>query len=278
MSLLNVLVVDGFSNHDWQRTTRCIRAVLSEAEGFDVSVSTCPVGGGAGEIDAWNPPFDKYDVVVQTCNDIAGGPRWPSSVEAALESYVAAGGGLFIFHAGNNAFPLWHAYNRMIGLGWRDKDFGVAITIEADGAVRPVSAGEGEATSHGPRIDALLTRLGDHPIHDGLPREWVASDIEIYRYARGPAENLTVLSYAKDPKLGINFPIEWAVDYGAGRMYNSTLGHIWKDQIEPAGACCAGFQTLLHRGVQWLGRTAISRAPEDFPTREQPRLRPCPVA
>ncbi len=38
--MIAVLVVDGFSNHDWEHTTRCIRAILTEAEGFDVSVST----------------------------------------------------------------------------------------------------------------------------------------------------------------------------------------------------------------------------------------------
>lgn len=275
MSLLNVLIVDGFSNHDWEHTTRCIRAILTGADGFDVSVSTYPVDGS--EIEAWDPKFDKYDVVVQTCNDLNGGPRWPQLVETALESYVENGGGLFIFHAGNNSFQKWDAYNRMIGLGWRDKDFGWAITIKEDGTVVRVPAGEGEKTSHGPRIDAQLTRLGDHPIHAGLPRQWVAADIEVYRYARGPAENLTVLSYTKDPKHEINFPIEWTVTYGKGHVYNSTLGHVWKDQAEPEGVCCAGFQTLLRRGVQWLAKKEVTSVPKDFPTKEMSRLRPYPV-
>jgi len=268
---IEVLIVDGFSNHDWQHTTRCIRAILEQSSEFDVSVSTYPPDGD----EAWDPQFSKYDVVIQTCNDIGGGPQWPRRVEQALEDYVEQGGGLFVFHSANNAFPHWDAYNRMIGLGWRKVDFGLAITIEADGAVIRIPAGEGEKTSHGKRVDALLTRLGDHPIHAGLPRQWVAADIEIYRYARGPAENLTVLSFAQDIKTGLNFPIEWAVAYGDGRVYNSTFGHVWKTQTEPKGICCAGFQTLLPRAIFWLAGNEIDPAlPEDFPTSKSASLRP----
>ena len=277
MDQLKVLIVDGFSNHDWAHTTRCIQAILTKEEGFDVSVSTYPIEGSAEDIETWNPHFDRYDVVIQTCNNLNGGPQWPAAVETALESYVENGGGLFIYHAGNNSFAHWESYNQMIGLGWRDVDFGWAITVEKDGTIIRVPAGEGERTSHGPRIDALLTRLGDHPVHDGFPRQWVAADIEVYRYARGPAENLMVLSYAQDSKTGINFPIEWTIIYGKGQVYNSTLGHVWKDQVEPEGVRCAGFQTLLCRVVQWLGKREISEIPNDFPTQDAPRLRAYPV-
>ncbi len=169
---IKVLIVDGFSNHDWQHTTRCIQAVLEQSQGFDISVSTFPAGGTPQEIKAWNPEFKKYDVVIQTCNDIGGGPQWPRAVELALEDYVEKGGGLFIFHSANNAFPHWKEYNRMIGLGWRNKDFGVAIVVDPDDAVVRIPAGEGKGTSHGKRVNAQLTRLGEHPIHAGMPRQW----------------------------------------------------------------------------------------------------------
>lgn len=37
-ALIRVLVLDGFSNHDWRHTTRRIRGILDAAGGFD----TCP--------------------------------------------------------------------------------------------------------------------------------------------------------------------------------------------------------------------------------------------
>jgi type 1 glutamine amidotransferase len=272
---IRVLIVDGFSNHDWRHTTECIQAILNQAGGFNVSVSTFPESEDA--VAAWHPDFHAFDAVIQTCNDIQSGTQWPARVQQALEGYVRQGGGLFVFHSGNNAFPDWTEYNRMIGLGWRGRDFGRAVIIGTNGAVRYAAAGEGENTGHGKRVDARLTRLGDHPVHAGLPRQWIAADIEIYRYARGPAENLSVLSFARDEQTGLNFPVEWTVQYGRGRVYNSTFGHVWKNQQEPAGICCAGFQTVFIRSLQWLaGREVDPSVPGDFPLRER-SLRPYPL-
>jgi type 1 glutamine amidotransferase len=276
---IKILIVDGFSNHDWQHTTRCIQAILDQSGGFDISVSTYPAEGTAEQIDKWNPHFQDYDVVIQTCNNIKNKVQWSRRIEESLATYVENGGGLFVFHSANNAFPHWEEYNRMIGLGWRGKDFGWAITVDDEGKVVRIPAGEGEKTSHGKRVDALLTRLGDHPIHTGLPQQWVAADIEIYRFARGPAENLTVLSYAQDEKTGLNFPIEWTTAYGKGCVYNSTFGHVWKTQKEPKGICCAGFQTILPRALQWLaGRDIDISVPDDFPSQNAAQLRPYPLA
>jgi type 1 glutamine amidotransferase len=272
-----VLIVDGFSNHDWKHTTQSLKGLLENSGEVRVSVSTFP-GIGKDELESWNPAFKNYDVVIQNCNDIKGQERWPRPVEIALEQYVANGGGLYVFHSANNAFPDWAEYNRLIGLGWRNKEFGWAITVDDQGVVQRIPAGEGDKTSHGKRVDAVLTREGDHPIHAGFPKQWVAADIEIYRYARGPAENLSVLSYARDSKTGLNFPIEWTVAYGKGRVYNSTLGHVWHDQANPAGMQCAGHQTLIPRIVQWLAEKEIDPSlPSDFPTAEAKSLRSIPI-
>ena len=140
-----VLIVDGYGNHDWQRTTRYIRLILDHAGLFDTTVSTYPLHGGADEVARWAPHFSGYDVVIQTCNDLNGnGPRWPRPVEKELEDYVAHGGGLYIFHSANNAFAGWPEYNRMIGLGWRNKNFGPALTVNDDGSVMRVPPGEGQ--------------------------------------------------------------------------------------------------------------------------------------
>jgi type 1 glutamine amidotransferase len=268
---IRVLVVDGFSNHDWEHTTQLLKGGM-EGAGFKVDVSTYP--SAAVERAAWQPEFQAYDVVVQNCNDIKSKDRWPRAAETALEEYVRNGGGLYVFHSANNAFPEWPEYNRMIGLGWRNRNFGSAITLDEEGEETRIPPGEGENTGHGKRADVLLTRVGDHPIHEGLPRQWIAADIEVYRYARGPVENLTVLSFAKDEKTGLNFPSEWVVEYGEGRVYSSTLGHVWHDQNDPKGMQCAGHQTLVPRVVQWLAKRKVNgTVPADFPSATEPSLR-----
>src|SRR5581483_866460 len=197
---IKVLIVDGFSNHDWQQTTRLIRGIIEPTGLCDVAVSTSPPTAESPGWDQWRPKFADYDVVIQNCNDIKGGPSWPKPVQEDFEAFVKNGGGVLAFHSANNAFPHWPAYNKIIGLGWRSKDDGVALTIDKDEKIVTIPAGEGQNTGHGKRSDVLVHLLGDHPIHAGMPREWMTPELEVYYYARGPAENVQVLSYGFDPK------------------------------------------------------------------------------
>jgi hypothetical protein len=76
-------------------------------------------------------------------------------------------------------------------------------------------------------------RLGDDPIHYGMPRAWKTPTLEVYYYARGPAKNLHVLSYGFDQHTGMNWPLEWTVGFGRRRIYSSTFGHVWKGDVQP---------------------------------------------
>jgi type 1 glutamine amidotransferase len=273
-----VLIVDGFGNHDWRRSTRLIRSILATRGEFHVEVSTAPAESATTGDATWNPDFSGCDVVIQTCNDInRSGPPWPEHVRRDFESFVANGGGVFVFHSGNNAFPEWDAYNRMIGLGWRNRNFGTAIRILPDESLEHIPPGQGASTGHGARSDRAIHRLGEHPIHTGLPRVWMTPLIEVYTHARGPAENLTILSWAEDPATGGRWPIEWTVNFGKGRVYTSTFGHVWKDEADPVNLRCAGFQTIFIRAVQWLAkRETATSIPSDFPTATATSLRPLP--
>jgi hypothetical protein len=162
---IKVLIVDGFSNHDWRQTTALLRGILEPTGLFEVSVSTAPPTAATSGWEQWRPKFDDYDVVIQTCNDIGGGPSWPREIQMAFENYVRNGGGVLVFHSGNNAFSDWSAYNRMIGLGWRGKDQGDAITIErrnnpGQEKIVRIPSGQGENTGHDSRFDVVVHRLG----------------------------------------------------------------------------------------------------------------------
>jgi hypothetical protein len=271
---VRVLIVDGYSNHDWRLTTALIRSILEPTGLFSVTVSTAPATKDAPGWETWRPRFADYEVVIQTCNDLNGGPPWPREVQADFENFVRAGGGVYVWHAGNNAFANWPAYNEMIGLGWRKKDFGVALSIGANEQIEVIPAGEGRDTGHGNRLDTVVHRLGDHPIHAGLPRAWLTPDIEVYYFARGPARNLTVLSYGFDPVTKLNWPLEWTVTYGQGRVYTSTFGHVWKGDTQPARMRCAGVQTIVVRALQWLARREVTLpVPADFPTADKISVR-----
>lgn len=267
---ISVLIVDGMNNHDWQRTTDSLLAILNSCGLFEVDVSTSPPGNAPEEQwQQWNPAFDKYDVVISNFN---GGhtPRskhWPRKLEESLEDYVADGGGLVIFHAANNSFINWPAYNEMIGLGWRKKDFGVSIRIADDGAVIRVPAGQGDNPGHGPDHDYQMTVLNrTHPITRGVPIKWMHPLEQLSHGQHGPAKNITILSYAWSKDSRKNEPMEWVVKYGQGRVYTTVLGHLWKNQTD-LNLRCVGFQTMLIRGVEWAATGKVSfPVPPDFPT------------
>ena len=265
---IRVLIVDGFSNHDWRQTTELIRGILAPSGLFEVAVSTAPQTTNAGDWTAWRPKFSDYDVVIQNCNDIGNGPKWPEPVKKDFEDFVRDGGGVFIFHSAENAFVGWKEYEQMVGLCWRNADYGTAIRVNDDGSLVRIPPGVGGATGHGTRGNVLITRLGEDPIHAGMPRVWLTPGLEVYYYARGPATNVNVLAYARDsrPGQGLLWPVEWTVSYGKGRVYVSTYGHVWKGDVQPVSMRCAAVQTIIPRAVQWLARKPVTiPVPPDFP-------------
>ena len=272
---IRVLIVDGYSNHDWKQTTRLLRAVLEPTGLFTVDVSTSPPSAASPGWDTWRPAFASYDVVIQNYNDIHGGPPWPREVQVAFEDFVRNGGGVYIFHSAQNAFIDWPAYSEIIGLGWRKATDGTAIAVGDDGKLIYYPPGQGRNTSHAPNGDVLIHLLGAHPIHDGLPSAWLTPHLEVYYDARGPARNVQVLSYARDPRYGQNWPVEWTVSYGKGRAYVATFGHVWKGDVQPESMRCAGVQTMIVRAVEWLANRPVTfPVPADFPTADHKSIRP----
>jgi type 1 glutamine amidotransferase len=274
---IKLLIVEGVSNHDWKHRLALVREILARDGSFDVEVSVTPATANDPAWDSWRPDFSKYDVVLSAYNNLGGKARWPQEVQQAFAEYVRTGGGFYVYHEANNSFAEWPEYNQMIGLGWRNKQFGQAIVVRPDESLQIIPAGAGEDTGHGDRADVVVRQLGQHPIHAGLPRAWQAADIEVYRYARGPATNLTVLAYATDTQTQLQFPIEWTVQYGQGRVFVSTYGHVWWDQKDPKGMKCAAFQTIMVRALKWLAkRPPDETVPTDFPTAEAISLRALP--
>jgi type 1 glutamine amidotransferase len=266
---IRVLIVDGINNHDWKTATHGITEILIRTGLFTVDVSTTPPREApASAWETWRPTFAGYNVVVNNFNggDSAKGIQWPADVEASLESYVRGGGGLVVYHAANNAFTPWQAYNEMIGLGWRPATFGPGIAIADDDSVVVIPQGTGHGPGHPNMLDFQVhVRNTHHPIIEGMPPVWMHPFEQLTHGQHGPASNLTILTYAHSPVTNQNEPMDWVRTYGSGRVYTTMLGHTWAGDPCP-NLDCVGFQTLLARGVQWAatGRVTIA-IPPDFP-------------
>ena len=202
---IRVLIIDGVNNHDWSAATAGIIPILDEAGGFSVDVSTVT----PEKFDQWNPDFDRYRVVVNNFNGghTEQGIEWPERIQRRLEAFIRRGGGLVVYHAANNAFLHWSAYNAMIGLGWRDPDFGPGLAISEEGKVVVIPKGTGLKPGHPERADFVVHVLDrDHPITRGLPDHWLQPMEQLTHGQHGPAQGLTILTYAHSPVSGRNSP------------------------------------------------------------------------
>jgi type 1 glutamine amidotransferase len=253
-SPIRVLIVDGVNNHDWRAGTRGILDVLGESGRFQATVSTTPP-----DLAGWRPRFADYQAVIVNWNGghTAKGVRWPAAIERELEEYVRGGGGLVAFHAANNAFLEWPAWNQMIGLLWRPKEFGPSLVISDGGKVVRIPAGQGLNPGHGPRHDFEIVVLDPaHPITSGLPPRFAHVSEQLTHGQHGPAEGLTILTYAWSKDARENEPMDWVRTWGKGRVYVTMLGHTWRNEENP-NLRSAGFRQLLARGVEWAATGTV---------------------
>ena len=268
---LKALIVDGQNNHNWQETTPVLKKLLEQTGLYKVDVATSPAK--KEPMEDFKPAFARYDVVI--CNYT--GDEWPAKTRKAFERYMKNGGGLVVFHAADNAFPQWPAYNEMIAIGgWggRNEKSGPMVRWRDGKVVYDTSDGKGG--QHPPQHEfQVITRDKQHPITAGLPEKWMHASDELYSALRGPAKNMTVLATAYcDPDqkngTGEHEPVLFTIDYGKGRVFHTVLGH--------AGAHmeCVGFIVTLQRGTEWAatGRVTQKHVPADFPKPDRVSRRP----
>ncbi len=263
-----VLIIDGQNNHAWRETTPVLKRLLEETGLFQVDVATTPEKGG--DMSTFKPDFAAYKVVVSNYN----GDDWSKETEAAFEKYVREGGGFVSYHAADNSFPKWQAYNEMIavgGWGGRTEKDGSMIRFRDGKAV--LENKPGRAGHHGKRLAYLITiRDPQHPIAAGLPQKFVHAADELYDSLRGPAKEFRLVATGwSDPAnagTGEDEPLLLAIRYGKGRIFHTTLGH------DVPAMQCVGFIVTYQRGTEWAATGKVTqKAPKDFPTAEKVSVR-----
>ncbi|MDB2606917.1 ThuA domain-containing protein [Zobellia sp.] len=292
--VIKVLIVDGQNNHEqWPKITHMLKTEMENTGLFTVEVarsaftwkgeefiSEFPIAD-LPETEAkeepetdpnYSPEFSKYDVVV--CNFGWNAAPWPDETQTKFEEYIENGGGLVVFHAADNSFPEWEAYNQMIGLGgWGDrteKD-GPYVYYANDGELIEDNS-PGKAGAHGPQSEYQIEIRKEHPITKDMPKVWLHTKDELYNRLRGPAENMAVLATAySDPKnkgTDRHEPALMTLEYGEGLIFHNIMGHI------DYSVACVGFLTTMLRGTEWAATGQVTQAiPEDFPTADETRSR-----
>ena len=271
---IKALVVSGQNNHNWQVSHKVLKLILDNSGMFETDTLLTPSAGG--DMSKFSPEFDKYDVVVLDYN----GDRWSAETDSAFLKYVRNGGGVVIYHAADNAFADWEEFNRIIALGgWegRTEKHGPYCYLEDGELVLDETPGNGG--SHGQQREyAMHCRNTEHPITKGLPDNWMHGKDEMYDSMRGPANIKDLLYSGTADKAtggsGKEEPLVFTVDYGKARIFHIMLGHCGPTVEDNPAMQCAGFQTLLLRGAEWVATGKVTQdLPSDFPTDKSVSLR-----
>jgi len=288
---IKTLIVDGQNNHDqWPKTTYMLKHEMEATGLFTVDVERSAFTwkgddylqdfaiAGMPKTEAlenpqpdpnYNPNFSKYDLII--INFGWNAAAWPEATRKNFEKFMKKGGGLVVFHAADNSFPNWEAYNKMIGLGgWGDrteKDGPYVYYNDNGELIRDNSPGE--AGAHGPQHEyQIQIRNSAHPITKGMPKKWLHTKDELYERLRGPAENMEILAttYASPDQKGSGHhePALMTLTYGKGRIFHNIMGHA-DYSVE-----CIGFLTSMLRGAEWAATGKVTQEiPADFPTAEK---------
>jgi uncharacterized protein len=281
-----VLIVTGHDHyhHRWREASTHLRALLEASGSFDVKVTEEFTGAGPDTLAPYDAVVLNYFGATAPAHEEA---RWGDRTEEALFDFVGSGKGMVLYHS-----AFW------TGRSWNDAH-GDTFLLLAGGLLGPQSR-------RAPETEWTVT-LDDaaHPITRGLPLEWQQLGDDKYVNLRwhpdaephvlasindDPDSYLNGAYYAIDaepgpplfdseeiaklPGVGERHPVAWTNDFGAGRVFGITFGHIGHATVEAAhhmrdtgeqigptldtGAKTEAFITMFLRGTEWAATGAVT--------------------
>lgn len=262
---IKVLIIDGQHNHAWRDTTAFLKEALESTGHFAVDISSnLKPNDKPGRVSSvpFPPDLSKYQVAISNYN----GQPWPAEFRKELADRVHAGKlGFVLFHSANNCFADWPEFNRMVGMAWRGAGAGERLYYDSAGMLVRIPKGQGAGTGETSHPFAVVIRDAEHPITQGLPREWMHAKDQLMHNLRGPAEEVRILATAYSPKTEFHEPTLWTVTYGQGRIVQTPMGH------DVFAMRCVGFLTAVRRGVEWAATGKVTQPiPAEFPTVDKP--------
>ncbi len=233
---IRVLYVTGQNNHDWPFTSKHWISVLELTERFAVTRTEDPAKDLA-ELD-----LAAFDLIFLDYN----GARWGEKAEERFRKAVEGGVGVFVLHAANNAFPGWKDYEQMVCLCFRER------------------AGHGDF--HAFDVDVVDR---NHPVTRDLPPMRAHVDELYHRLDRISGAKFRVLMTAQsDPATGgtgDEEPMVLVGQYGKGRVFHTTLGHVWPGrESDRVSVMDPQLQLLVCRGSEWAATGDCRIACERF--------------
>lgn len=218
-----VLLVTGidYPGHPWRETAPVLRTLLEKDPRLKVAVVEDPA-----VLDS--AALARYDVVLLHFMDWEVPGPGPAAREA-LRAWVSGGKGLLLTHFACGAWDgnEWPEFRRLAGRVWdpalRGHDPHGRFTVEIADTEHAVTRGLKAFDT----VDELYTCLvGETPIR--------------------------VLATARSVVDGKDYPMAFVLEYGAGRVFHTVLGHDARAYASP------GVGELLRRACAWAAGLPVS--------------------
>lgn len=215
---INILILSGRNNHDWQQTTPFIDKIFSKTGIFKTEITNQPDTLKFSD-------FEKFDVVLSNWNSWPENDlRWPTETENALIQFIKKGGGFVTFHSSTSALYNWPKFKEISTAAWIM-----------------------DTTSHGKPSETLVEISNvEHPVIQGIKgfeifdELWINAAKNNKFEVLGTATNEELIKNGKESQ-----PAIMVSEYGKGRIFHTTLGHDIKAMES------AVFQMLMLRGTAW---------------------------
>jgi type 1 glutamine amidotransferase len=240
---IRVLLLTGENNHDWKWTSKEIAGFLEDSGRFSVRVETHPASFLKKEKKNGGLAF--FDVIFVDFNSaFSTKERWGDEAEANFLSALRGGKGVVLLHSANNSFPDWKEWAGLAGLVWRKKS--------------------GHGRFHSFTLD---WRQPMHPILKGMPTMYKHPD-ELYHRLENPlGAKFEVLADALSSKkmggTGETEPMVLIQRVGKGRVFHTTLGHVWPGVPRTRASLQDPLmRLLLARGTEWAATGEVRLSPK----------------
>lgn len=213
--------------HDWKAKTPVLKEIVEAGTEIHLDVTTDPN-------DLFEYDLEDYDLILfNYCN-------WKDSLglsekaRSSFVKYLEEGGGLVLVHFANGAFHFslpeagqsdWPEYRRIVPRVWdhlaqSGHDKYSEFTVEKTPILHPITEGIGSFET----IDELYYKqAGEIPIEP--------------------------LLHARSKDIGEYAPLAWTHQYGAGKIFQTVLGHSVESLSTPE------VQKIIRRGAVWVMKT-----------------------
>ena len=217
--------------HNWPETTGALLDAWGDDPRITARVHTDPD-------DLVTALADRDVLVLNWCNwhDPAG---LPAVAQEAIQTFVTEGGGVFVHHFANGACHAslpeagasdWPWYRTLVRRVWEHRD------------VLPGNS------AHDRYRSFEVRPCSSHPLVAGM-RPCTVDD-ELYWRQHG-SEPIDTLLVATSEETGLDEPLAWAYEGGAGRVVQSLLGH------SAATYKAAPMRAFVRRAVAWCARRPV---------------------